>query len=205
MGYALFNVTNNIHVNIFTVSKTIWKHLLNCRGKTQLKQFHSIYILIMSTGRAATYSATSSDSSQFIQAAWWSLSFLPLALQWSSCYKSFRSTAPHVIVSYLHKKPLQNKIDAETKYSYLENLSLYPIKIKACILQQTKQNPAATFTGGAFSLSIFIICLYVSLPHQGYSWYCRSVAVKKSSRTLLRYSKVGLSSGLSFQHRHMTS
>lgn len=104
----------------------------------------------------------------------------------------------------ISKKPLQNKIDAETKYSYLENLSLYPIKIKAYTLQQKKQNPAATFTGGAFSLSIFIICLCVSLPHQGYSWYCRSVAVKKSSRTLLRYSKVGLSSGFSFQHRHMT-
>lgn len=69
MGSALFNVRNNIQVKLFTVSKTIRKHLLNCRGKTQLKQFHSIYILIMSTGRAATYSATS-DRSQLIQAAW---------------------------------------------------------------------------------------------------------------------------------------
>lgn len=61
------------------------------------------------------------------------------------------------------------------------------------------------FTGGFdFSLIIFIACLYVFLPNQGYSWYCLSVAVKKSSKTLLRYSKVGLFSGLSVQHIHIT-
>lgn len=60
MGFALLAVTSdNIH---FTVNKTIRKHLLNCRGKTQLKQFDSIYMLIMSTRRAATYSATSVPS-----------------------------------------------------------------------------------------------------------------------------------------------
>lgn len=103
------------------------------------------------------------------------------------------------------KMALQNKFGAETKYSYFENPSFYTINIKTCILQkQTKENPASIFPGCAFSLSIFIISLYVFLPRQGYSWYCLSVAVKKSSRTLLRYSKVGLSSGFSFQHKHMT-
>lgn len=86
------------------------------------------------------------------------------------------------------------------------NLSFYHINIKVSTLQkQIKQNPASIFTGFTFCLSTFIVSLYVFLPpEQGYSWYCLSVAVKKSSRTLLRYSKVGLSSGFSLQHRPMT-
>lgn len=50
----------------------------------------------MSTRRAAAFSAPL-DSSQFIQAAWWSHSFVLLARHWSSC----RFTGPHVTVSYL--------------------------------------------------------------------------------------------------------
>lgn len=44
-----------------------------------------------------------------------------------------------------------------------------------------------------------------SVPHYGCCWYWLSVAVKKSSRTLCMYSKVGRSSGLIFQHLIMTS
>lgn len=69
--------------------------------------------------------------------------------------------------------------------------------------QYMERSQFATFTGYAFSLSICIACLYVFLHQRGYSWYCLSVAVKKSSRTLLRYSNVGLSSGFSLQHKSM--
>lgn len=58
-------------------------------------------------------------------------------------------------------------------------------------------------TSRPFDLPTGVFGFRVLVPLPNYSWYCLSVAVKKSSRTLLRYSNVGLSSGFSLQHNSM--
>jgi len=59
---------NNINVKLFFFFLLELKQLLDCRGKTQLKQV-TVFTSQKGTRRTATCSATS-DSPQFFQAAW---------------------------------------------------------------------------------------------------------------------------------------
>lgn len=156
MGFALFSITShNNHVKtffFFTVGRTIWKHWLNCTGKTWRKQFDNIYILIISTRRAATCSATS-DSSQLA----------PQGASGSTC---------DCIVS---KRPFQY---ADTKYSYLQNLSNKQTNKKNIIQPPLSQDRPLVWV---YLLHVFMsLCPIKAIPGTASLWRWRSPPERSS-------------------------
>lgn len=189
----------------FPVSKTIQKHLLGFKCKTQLKLILTIF--------TSWYWVPGLQL--LIQSHWPVPSFFR---QCGDHYLSSFSLASHCLLgnpalsqefpvhgSHGIMWALQNESKTETNHIYSKSqFVLYQYKGMYSLLNKAKIQSSIHPQGCNFSLSIFIVCLFIFLPHRGYSWYCLSVAVKKSSRRPRRYSKVGLSSWFSFQHIPMT-
>lgn len=156
-------------------------------------------MLIKSTRTAASHS-TLSYTPLFIQARLGLLCSVPLATVQLFLVQVHSSISDWLIT----KRQLENTSYCRNKVLWIGKSQFCTTEAcwKSCILQWAHHNPAPTSTQAWVWFSTCLYFFFTLWP--SYSWYCLSVAIKKSSITLLRYSKVGLSSGFSCQHILMT-